>query len=87
MDTRKLDPTAIIVFHQAYVSRKLLLVPLLTCFRDVGEYLRDEVALTLLLYLPNSRLIDLLAGYVILIVTARSCEPDESSKYIVAFIM
>jgi ribosome biogenesis protein Nip4 len=27
VDTRKLDPTAIIVFHQA----------------DVGEYLRDEV--------------------------------------------
>ena len=28
IDTRKLDPTAIIVFHQA----------------DVGEYLRDEVS-------------------------------------------
>ena len=30
VDTRKLDPTAIIVFHQA----------------DVGEYLRDEVCIT-----------------------------------------
>ena len=30
VDTRKLDPTAIIVFHQA----------------DVGEYLRDEVRIT-----------------------------------------
>jgi ribosome biogenesis protein Nip4 len=29
VDTRKLDPTAIIVFHQA----------------DVGEYLRDEVSI------------------------------------------
>jgi hypothetical protein len=67
VDTRKLDPTAIIVFHQAYVSCRLALVPLLTCFRDVGEYLRDEVTLTLLLYPPNSRLINLLAGYVILI--------------------
>jgi 60S ribosome subunit biogenesis protein NIP7 len=45
VDTRKLDPTSIIVFHQAYVQP-------VSCFStsnyhlfdsDVGEYLRDEV--------------------------------------------
>jgi ribosome biogenesis protein Nip4 len=44
VDTRKLDPTAIVVFHQAYV----ILVFRFSFFpekiaRDVGEYLRDEV--------------------------------------------
>jgi hypothetical protein len=77
VDTRKLDPTAIIVFHQAYVSCRLLLVPLLRTFayfRDVGEYLRDEVTLTL----PLSAILEInsLAGHVILIVTGRSSEPD-----------
>lgn len=44
IDTRKLDPTAIVVFHQAYV----ISVVRFSFFpskisRDVGEYLRDEV--------------------------------------------
>ena len=34
VDTRKIDPTSIIVFHQA----------------DVGEYLRDEVSVFFLLF-------------------------------------
>lgn len=47
IDTRKLDPTAIIVFHQAYASQLSSFVgfALLTfLLSDVGEYLRDEVS-------------------------------------------
>ena len=45
VDTRKLDPTAIIVFHQAWVLYPYLEYLLLTFFSlsDVSEYLRDEV--------------------------------------------
>ncbi|KAG6832296.1 hypothetical protein H0H92_003529 [Tricholoma furcatifolium] len=38
VDTRKLDPTAIIVFHQAHVNY----IPIDIIHSDVGEYLRDE---------------------------------------------
>lgn len=44
IDTRKLDPTAIIVFHQASVFAVLFAFMLtFVRFSDVGEYLRDEV--------------------------------------------
>lgn len=50
IDTRKLDPTAIVVFNQACVRfLQLTLSPLSltlftrSCYSDVGEYLRDEV--------------------------------------------
>lgn len=46
VDTRKLDPTAIVVFHQAYVFLITFTLPPLKpslYLRDVGEYLRDEV--------------------------------------------
>jgi hypothetical protein len=64
-----LDPTAIIVFHQAYVVADLLSLSAqdFICFRDVGEYLRDEVMITRLLYPPIWFDFDLLAGYIILI--------------------
>lgn len=44
LDTRKLDPTAIVVFHQAYVVWSLLLTLTHVYDSDVGEYLRDEVS-------------------------------------------
>lgn len=46
VDTRKLDPTAIIVFHQAYVPLMIMLdAPYdIYFYSDVGEYLRDEVS-------------------------------------------
>lgn len=46
VDTRKLDPTAIIVFHQAYVPHMIILdAPYeIYFYSDVGEYLRDEVS-------------------------------------------
>ena len=46
VDTRKLDPTAIIVFHQACVSVCSVVLVILAHTlptRDMGEYLRDEV--------------------------------------------
>lgn len=44
VDTRKLDPTAIIVFHQAYVNPVYPATAFTFVFnRDIGEYLRDEV--------------------------------------------
>jgi len=46
VDTRKLDPTSIIVFHQAYLCFSARLNWLLTGTNsDVGEYLRDEETL------------------------------------------
>ena len=46
IDTRKLDPTAIIVFHQAYVGIYPNACTLTeVCDSDVGEYLRDEETL------------------------------------------
>lgn len=47
VDTRKLDPTSIIVFHQAYVPfPQVYFYSLINnkTLRDVGEYLRDEVS-------------------------------------------
>jgi len=53
IDTRKTDPTAIIVFNQAFVSLHCPLLyrcpklhpnPSLLVNSDVGEYLRDEVS-------------------------------------------
>ena len=46
MDTRKLDPAAIIVFHQACVSLLVSEPRTDSCGSDVGEYLRDEVRFT-----------------------------------------
>lgn len=45
VDTRKLDPTAILVFHQAYVliDRFFRHLAYALSTRDIGEYLRDEV--------------------------------------------
>ena len=50
VDTRKLDPTAIVVFHQAYVFANVFFFSSTqaSSFSDVGEYLRDEVTRFLL---------------------------------------
>lgn len=66
VDTRKLDPTAIVVFHQAYVFENVfsLSTAQALLLRDVGEYLRDEVTRFSRSLCPPSHL---LSGYLVLI--------------------
>ena len=67
VDTRKTDPTAIVVFHQAYVCKLFTDLSAQAFFspRDVGEYLRDEVNRFSRDHRPPTQI--LLAGYVVLI--------------------